>query len=187
MKKIILFFLLLLSANFTAIAQEKQNNEPESKSNSVAFLAKDGTLIQKDFYQIAAIKGVGCEVLIIKDLISNKKIGCLRLKTTYYSSYSTTYIGTLDADEIDACVQSLQYIKEKLIPSTPETYTEVEYKTRDGVKIGAYCEGGQNKWTVYVQTKSYTNRSEEFLDSSNIDKLINAMITAKQTITAKLQ
>lgn len=183
MKKV----LLLLSVLFFSISVFAQAKEdvPASKSTTIEFLNSQGSLIIKEFYDLPKVKGVECQVLIATDVVNGSKLGCLRLITTYSSSYSSdTYIGTLDYDELDACVKSLQYIKDTLIPSTPLVYTEVEYKTKDGVELGAYY--SKNKWKAYVYTKDYTSRSAEYLDASNIDAFISVMNQAKNLISEKM-
>ena len=182
MKKI-LFALVMLLIGGTAFAQEKQNATEESNSKTLEFMKKDGTLIQREFYPLGKVKGVECEVLVITDLISKKKIGCMRLKTSYSSSYSSdTYIGTLDYDEIDACIKSINYINTSVINSKPEMYTEVEYKTRDKVEVGAFYQENKSNWRAYVQTKSYTNRSMEFFAASELTELASKMTQAKAII-----
>lgn len=184
MKKL-LFLMLVLCFGLSSFAQEKAKDEiPESKSKAVEFLQADGTFLVKEFYDLQKIKGVECQVLIMHNVVSGSKMGCLRLETQYRSQYtSDNYIGTLDADELDACIQSLQYIKDTLLPSSPEVYTEAEYKTNDGVKFGAYYSKG--KWTAFVYTKGYTSRSAEFLGVDNIDSFIAVMQQAKLLIAEK--
>ncbi len=113
------------------------------------------------------------------NVLTGKKMGCLRLET---AGYDDTYIGTLDYEELDACIKSLNYIKDQLLPSTPEVYTEVEYKTLDNLKIGAYYE---KIWTAFVYTRGYTSRSAEFLDANTVASFIDVMKQAKTIIAEK--
>lgn len=183
MKKVILLLLLSISVSASSFAQAK-DEVPESKSKAVEFMTADGSFLVKEFYDLQKIKGVECQVLIMNNVVSGKKMGCLRLETQYRSQYSNdSYIGTLDSDELDACIQSLEYIKNTLLPSAPAVYTEAEYKTNDGVKFGAYYNKG--KWTAFVYTKSYTSRSAVFLDVENIDSFIAVMQQAKTMIEDK--
>lgn len=170
---------------FAPLAQERAKDEiPESKSKSVEFLKADGTFLLKEFYDLEKIKGVECQVLIMTNIVTGEKMGCLRLETHYKSQYtSDNYVGTLDSDELDACIQSLEYIKSTLLLSSPDVYTEAEYKTNDGVKFGAYFNKG--KWIAYVYTKGYTSRSAEFLGADNITSFISVMNQAKLLITEK--
>lgn len=190
MKKILFAVLFLFTLNVTSAQQE--NSKDESKSETLRFLKKDGTCFMKEFYDLGKVKGVECQVLIVTDVVEGSKIGCLRLITEYVSSVtSDTYIGTLDYSEIDACVKSLEYIK-STIQSQPSIYTEIEYKTNDGIEIGAYYneKGGLSAvkgWRAYVYTKSYTSRSAEYFDASNVDALIVILKNAKTVIAEKLK
>ncbi|WP_321479980.1 hypothetical protein [uncultured Bacteroides sp.] len=186
MKKLLLL-AMLFTISLTCYSQEKQSEKlPKTKSKSIEFMSKDGTFIEKQFYDLGKIKGLHCEVLIIIDVVNQKKVGCLRLETSYSSSYSSdTYIGTLDYDEIDACIKSLNYILNDILLSHPDTYTETEYKSRDGVKFGTFYTQKKDKWTAFVYTKGYTNKSAEFFDSSNINALVQVMENAKKMILEK--
>jgi len=188
MKKLLLL-TMLFTISLICYSQEKQSERlPETKSKSVEFMSKDGTFMKKQFYDLGKIKGLRCEVMIITDVVNQKKVGCLRLETSYSSSYtSDTYIGTLDYDEIDACVKSLNYILNDVLPSHPDTYTETQYKSRDGVKFGTYYTKKTDKWTAFVYTKDYNSRSAEFFDSSNITALIQVMEDAKKMILEKIK
>ena len=180
----VLVSLMLVAFSVLLYAQETPK-EPESQSKSVEFLSKNGSFILKEFYDLGKVKGVTCQVLIMTNIKDNTKMGCLRLETTYSSSYSTdSYIGTLDVDELDACIQSLEYISNNLLPSTPAVYTEAEYKTRDRVRLGAFYNERKSSWSAFVYT-TYSSRSCEFLDSSSITSLISVMERAKSLIKEK--
>ena len=180
MKKLVLI-LSILFLSFNGFAQAKEEI-PSSQSAAVEFLNTQGSLIVKEFYDLSKVKGTECQVLILSDIINNTKSGCLRLKTNYSSLSSDSNIGVLDYDELDACIKSLQYIKETLLPSIPLVHTEVEYKTKYGVVLGAYF--SKNKWEVYVCINGYTSRSAD-LDTDNIDSLISIMTQAKTLIAEK--
>ena len=124
MNKVILFLLLSIFVSASSFAQAQKDDVPESKSKAVEFMTADGSFLVKEFYDLQKIKGVECQVLIMNNIVSGKKMGCLRLETQYRSQYSSdSYIGTLDSDELDACIQSLEYIKNTLLPSAPKVYT----------------------------------------------------------------
>lgn len=181
MKKVLLFATLLL-IGCVAVAQEQEKSE----SKTVEFMQKDGTLLQRETYPMNSIKGLSaeCEVLVIKDVVSGSKMGCLRIETSYYigSGNSSTYIGTLDFDEIDACIQSLEYIINSVLPSTPEVYTEYRYRTRDGLEVGVYWSSGK-KWQAYVQTKQYNSRSMKSFDNALLPDFVAMLQNAKTSIT----
>lgn len=176
MKNLLLFIVLMLVCT-SSFSQEKKEEE-KSKSEVVEFLQKDGVLLEKNFFDIGKVSGVKFQTIVITDLISKKKVGALRIETSHYSSIGTdTYIGTLDFDEIDACLKSLEYIKTNILPTTPTVYTECEYKTKDGVKMGVFWSEGKKEaaWSLYIQTKSYTNRSNAFISNDKLDEIMDMM------------
>ena len=182
MKKIIVIVLALMSYPIVSLAQEETSapKEEKTKSEAVQFMEKDGTLMLKEFYPEVNIGGVTFQVATLKDVVSDTKIGCLRVSTMYYSKYSTdTYTGVLDYDEITACIQSLKYIK-SIVETTPGNYTECEFKSRDGVKLGAYYDS--NSWVLYVKPKSYNSRSTKSFKVSLLDQLISALENSQELI-----
>ena len=185
MKKVLLLIALMMP-----MVSNAQEQKEKSSSKTVEFLSKDGSFFKKEFYDQPTVGSsynkIDCEVLIITDMKSNEKRGCLRLKTHYpTSSGNDDYIGTLDPDELDACVMCLEKIQSDITPTEPSTYTEAEYKTRDGVQIGTYWNKKKNEWIIYVQTKSYSSRSMSTVDASNLSSLIKNLKDAKEMIVTK--
>lgn len=186
MKKVvfILITLFCLSAN----AQEKKQEEA-SKSKTVELLSKDGVLLKKDFYDIGKVAGVTFQNIVITDISTGTKTGALRIETSYYSSLGTdTYIGTLDYDELAGCIKSMTYIKDNVITTTPANYVECEYKTKDGVSLGAYLSTTKKEsvWKIYIQTKQYTSRSQHFMKSENISEIISLLNQSLENLKSHL-
>lgn len=188
MKKFItsILAIALLSVPTNVFAEDEVKDEV-SKSTTVEFLKRDGLLLLKEFYPEVNIGGVKFQVLILTDVVTGQKRGCLRLETKQISQYtSDTYIGTLDSDELAACIQSLNYIKNSLCMTIPKHYEECEYRSRDGVVIGAYYSERKSKWEVYVQTKSYTTRSMKTINIEDVYRVISTMENAQNTIKRAL-
>ena len=188
MKKIIFIVVLSIMSLTTTFAQEQQ--EKKSSSKTVEFMSKDGTFLKKEFYDLPSVGSsynkVDCQVLIITDLKNNEKRGCLRLTTYYSSSVSNDeYIGTLDPDELDACIMCFEKIISDITVTPAITYTEVEYKTRDGVQLGTFWSDKKSEWRTYVQTKSYSSRSMSSISNDNVTSLISNLKRAKEMISEK--
>lgn len=184
MKKIVLTLCVVC----IAIASFAQEHENKSESKALDFMSAGSALMKKEFYDLGAVKGVKCQVLIITNVLQNTKIGCLRLETSYVGNYtSDSYIGTLDYDEIEDCISSINYIKDNVLPNKPVTYAEIEYSTRDRIKVGAFYNNKKSSWTAYVYTKSYTSRSAEYFDSTSLSDLVAIMVQAKNMIAEKIQ
>ena len=118
MKKLFILLVLLCSV---AVSNAQEKETEKSQSKAVLFEQSIGSLIRKDFYNLPKIRGVETQVLILTDILTGTKIGCLRMETKYHSSYSSdTYVGTLDFEELDAAIKSLSYIKETISTCTVE-------------------------------------------------------------------
>ena len=179
MKK--LFFLLVLLCS-VAVSNAQEKETEKSQSNAVLFEQSIGSLIRKDFYNLPKVRGVENQVLILTDILTGKKIGCLRIETKPFSSSNETYVGRLDFDELDAAIKSLSYIKETVLPTTPDVYSEIVFQSKDDVKLGTYFNEKTKKWVVFIYTKSYTSRSATFCDETELSEMIEIMKTAKDKI-----
>lgn len=82
MKKILTLLCLSCCLYTNVTAQTAKAQVPESKSKTVEFLDRNGQFLLKDFYDLDPIQGVKNQVLVITDILSNKKIGCLRITTS---------------------------------------------------------------------------------------------------------
>ena len=183
MKKFLTFVFALALLSVPAVSFADEPKEEVSQSSTVEFMKQDGTLMLKEFYPEVNIGGVKFQVLILSDVVTGKKVGCLRLETKYVSQYtSDTYIATLDYDELSACIQSLNYIKNTLSATTPAHYQECEYRSRDRAVLGAYYSNRKAKWEVYVQTKSHTTRSMKVINMNDLPTVISTLEDAQSTI-----
>lgn len=77
-------------------------------------------------------------------------------------------------------------MSETIITQTPNTYTECEYKSRDGVSITVFSTSDNTKWQIAIQTKSYTNRSTSYLKISSLPEIINYLKNGQQLLKEKL-
>lgn len=192
MKKILLLVFLFISliagAQKSPIAQG-QSITKESKSKAVQFMDRDGSILKKVFHNLGKVKGIECQVIIITDLKNNEKIGCLKLGTkSFFAGLSSNYNGILDSDELAAAIQSLEYIKDEVLPNKPSTYTEVLYISRDNVKLGAYTDvnefsnGKLYNWKVFVKPDYYDDSFEDF-NKKHIETFIEYLKKAQSIIS----
>lgn len=82
----------------------------------------------------------------------------------------------------------MTYIKENIFNTTPDNYVECEYRTKDGVTLGAYLKTSkkEKEWSIFIQTKSYTSRSQEFLKAEKIDEIISLLNKSAENLKAHL-
>ena len=144
MKYIIVTILLSLVVNVTAA----QAHRAAELSNTEAFLAKAGTLLQKETLTVGKIKKVEVQVLHLTDLISSESISAIRLIYDTGSSYSRFSIAVLDADEISNLGSSFSIIEEKVSNTVPDHNTEIVFSSRGGFQAG--CVWSKQKWRTYI-------------------------------------
>ena len=181
MKKLFILLVLLCSV---AVSNAQEKETEKSQSKAILFEQGIGSLIKKDFYDLPKVCGVENQVLILTDILTGTKIGCLRMETKPFSSSNETYVGTLDFEELDAVIKSISYIKETILPTTPDVYTEIAFKSKDGVQLGTYFNEKTKKWVVFIftNTASYISRSAKYLDETELSEMIEIMKTAKSKI-----
>ena len=179
MKKLFILLVLLCSV---AVSNAQEKETEKSQSKAVLFEESIGSLIKKDFYNLSKVRGVENQVLILTDILTGEKMGCLRMKPKQYSSSNEPCVGTLDFEELDAAIKSLSYIKENILPTTPDVYSEIVFKSKDGVQLGTYFNEKTKKWVVFIYTNSYTSRSAAYCDETELSEMIEIMKTAKSKI-----
>jgi hypothetical protein len=175
MKKILLLtFLAAISLNSFAQSTTKEKDQ----SNAEIFSAKSGTLMQKEFLALSNIKNCKIEVLHFTDLITSSKQSGLKFSMDVVSSYSTdTKTAMLDADEIDGLMKSIKLIQEKVLITTPATYTEVNYRSRSGFEAGCFTSKGS--WSCYLKLEKYDSKSYVWINTEDLANLYSILEQAK--------
>ena len=105
MKKL---FILLVFLCSVAVSNAQEKEAEKSQSKAVLFEKSIGSLIRKDFYNLPKVSGVENNVLILTDIFTGTKIGCLRM--VYYYNDFDYCDGYIDFEELDAAIKSLSYI-----------------------------------------------------------------------------
>lgn len=150
----------------------------KEQSNIEKFSAKSGTLIEKKFVDVGTMKSAKLQVLTLTDLISNAKVSGVRFEKETATRYSTdTKTAFLDQDEIDGLIKSINLIKTKVLPTTPESYTEVVFSSRSGFSAGCYYDSG--KWTAFIKLERLDKDSYVYMQAEDFDALAALLQQAK--------
>jgi len=184
MKNFLLVFTTFFLTNIAFAQIEQLVKNGEEKSGALLFSERAGSLIVSSYYSLGSVGKLGMlykpvvfEVILFEDVISNEKEACMRLTVT---SENTLYYGYLDADEIDACIKSIKFIRENTLLSKPRIETKCEYKSRAGVRFGARYQS--SNWRIYIQSNVLNNSIVRFDDINEILSLENVFIKAKGKI-----
>lgn len=94
------------------------------------------------------------------------------------TSYSTdTKSAMLDADEIDGLMKSIKLIQEKVLVTTPATYTEVNYRSRSGFEAGCFTSKGS--WSCYLKLEKFDGKSYVWINTEDLANLYSILEQAK--------
>lgn len=181
--KIKLLLLLLLAVPAFSQTAANQDEKPK-RSKLEEFSSRSGQLIQRKFVDIGTFKGVKVRILTLTDVLSGKAVSGVRFeKASYIGSSSRTAICFLDQDEVDAAIKALRYIKNDVLSSTPETYTEYQFSSRSDFEVG--CFSRDKNWTGYIRVSRYTDDFVSF-NIAEFDGLLKLIDEAKTKLpTAK--
>lgn len=173
MKRIFLLSFFLYSHIGTAFSQNESETK-KSQSKLEAFTGKSGTLIKKEFTDIGAVKNCHVQVLKVTDLISGESFSGVKLEVPATYEDKTTL---LDSDELSGLLNSLNLIKDKILNTTPEIYTEIVYKSRGGFQAG--CFRSKNDWSLFLKIDQYDDKSYILCKSEDLDRLVSILSNAK--------
>jgi len=175
MKKVVIVILFLTI--HLAIGQKIENI-----SNAELFSSQAGTLIEKEFIDIGNVGKTKIQILKITDMISGKSIRSLRIEHKIKAGYSTeTKIASLDSDEIEGLIKSINIIKENIFGSIANNYTEITFQSRSGFKAGCFW-NIKNEWTIYLQIKKNDRESMVFLKKEKFNDFLNLLELAKNKV-----
>jgi hypothetical protein len=179
MKKVILI-LIIIAPFYSACSQTvKPDTDPkEQKSKAELFSNKSGSLIQKQFMDVGFLGGCLIQIAQFTDLIGGETTKAVRFEYAYSGTYSSdTKIGMLDIDEVDALIKSLNIIKDKIIPTTPKAYTEIQYRSRGGFQAG--CFYSKKEWSTFLKLERFDEKSYVFMKDGDIIQLLSILNDAK--------
>ncbi len=179
MKQISTLLLCLVTYVVTGQAEEKPK-EPQY-SNTERFSIQSGKLIQKEYSFVSEVKKCTIQILTVKNLITGDSMKAVNLEYMYRGQYtSDTKSATLDSDELDALIESLKVVTEKIKEPVPSTVVEITFTSRSGFKAG--CFNLRGKWLVYVRLEQFDTNSVVYMDEEDLGWLVRILGRAKERL-----
>ncbi|MCQ2227154.1 MAG: hypothetical protein MJZ01_04485 [Bacteroidales bacterium] len=178
MAKILFVISLLIAFSSSLFAQEK------SGSKAVEFMSCRDNLLIKEYHNLVGPSDMDFQVLIVTNHDTGKKLGCMKIEK---SNGSETFSGTIDYEEIDACIKSIDYVKTTIMTAAPKVYSEASFRTLDGVSFSAFYVEKNKKWSAGFNIVENNYRSGITLDLATLETLKNAFVVAKSKIEELLK
>jgi hypothetical protein len=190
MKKTLAFVVLFLCVELQLWGQispasaqlDSVNLVAEKSSSKIAKIMSTIDFYKTEYYLSRKIEDVKWNVLIITDLYSGNKHGCIRIDLKPTDNIFRTYYQYIDLDEIDICVQSLSKMIGTISESTPKIKTELLFKTSD---IEFMARDEFEVWKLYI--RPWHHYTEAKMNPRAISDIIKYMTQAKDLIESKIQ
>jgi hypothetical protein len=184
MKKFILVAVFLCCFQYT-FSQVKKEIPEAPKSKLESFSENSGTMLKKEFFDVAIVKGVQFEVLKLTDMSNNSVEAGLRISATLGSgSYLSSYVAFLDKDEIDGFEKAIDYMLTNVSTSSvPVNNIEYRYMSRSGFSATVYNGSGtwssKKTWRLNLRLEKYISASNAYLTAEELPKIKEAIAAAK--------
>lgn len=150
--------------------------QERQRGNADSFSRKSGTLMSKQFIPIGEVKSLKIQVVLYKDLINENREQAIRFEYDYYDSYldqTENKLGSLDKDELEGLIKSINMMRTVVFSSFPEYYTEVSFVSRTGFKAGCYSM--PRDWKFYLQLDQFDDRSYVWLNKEDSATILNLL------------
>jgi hypothetical protein len=166
------------------IAKSDPSREADSRSNYEVFAAAEGILRVTERYEIAPppVKYGAAKFTLIRSRNTQANIISAALQIGFKDAKGLEGSSFLDGDEIKSVDTALRYIstnRERIIRAA-KTYTEVDYSSRGGFRMGLYvmASGGQ------VGEFMVVGRRTAFLHSlGDLSKAIDEVLLKIETLS----
>ncbi len=119
---------------------------PAQRSKYEEFAAADGVLRLTEFHQLPAPRSFygKTEIELVRSVDTRTNVASAAVKVAFEDADELSYVSFLDEDELGSIRAGLALLcanRGRLIAGA-RTYTEVDYRTRAGFRVGMYCTPG---------------------------------------------
>ena len=147
-----------------------------SESRLVALMDTCGQMLKIEMHKRESFRGYDFNTLVISEVNGTKRWIGLCVENSM-NEPTDPHFAVIDDDEIEPLLQSLCYMRDSLLETTPSATTQATFTTRDRLKIGIYCKANRKKWNIYMQK---AHRPAESLNEEHLAKIISALEETKE-------
>jgi hypothetical protein len=123
----------------------------------------------------------GIKVVCNGDKKSNRaNIGSLFTKADYAKNLS--FVNTIDVDEVDHFIESIEYAKKALSNNEIGFRTEFSYFSRTGIRMGIYYDKSMRTWWAYFWLYPEEVNSIYVMQYSNVNAVLEGFKVAKKKL-----
>lgn len=175
MKKFIIIAFFLIS--ISTFAQE-MSKPSEYRSKVSEFQEKKGLLYKKVSGESAYSSKGMYTVRLTPFILTDIRSGSSQPFVEIWFNSDSGYTSHIDGDEINSCIEAIDYILSNEMSTSPSNEMEIGIVTREGVGLGAVYVSG--KWYAYVRQLRYGTNPEIRLDAAQLRTI---MYVLKNSLT----
>lgn len=152
------------------------------RENFIDRLAKrPGVILRKDMTDIGELKNLKLQMVVVTNLEDDQQFKFVRFVYQYKDLNSpdakAVYVDISGMDELTRGFNNLQ---SKVFSKTAASYSEVSFKTRDGITGG--CIWSKGGWAPYLKLSETDNESYIILEKDDFNKLMSLLDLSRSKI-----
>lgn len=192
MRKILITVALLTCCIF-ASAQVADSSSIVLGSRTSALTAKSGTLIRMECLTSESMSSMSeyleIEACVVTDVMSGHAERAVLFSSGKSGAYPT-YRSAVDADEVPALLEALDYMIKAIGEKESSPYARLSFLSRDGLSIGTEwkltdARRGSGSRYVYVRHLRYAGKpSVTFTDTKRLSQIRDAVAKASEALAA---
>ena len=168
---IIILLLLLCVVLLCSWALDKEQSHIEQ------FLKRTGVLIEKTFVDIGTMKMTDAILTVQVVTFEHKYYKIQGVKLTKNKCVADEYFAFLDTDEVYGLIETIKFLQNKTLLSTPRCCAESIFTSRGGFQVG--CDWNCNRWQIFFRMTPFNSRSTE--SENSLSKLL-ALLSKAQVL-----
>ena len=171
-------FVLCLTLAFAASCANAQSlPQPLPLTTDLEdFASRYGVVIQREFTRIGDFANLRVDVVKESDLLAKNSMHGVRISGNVGQG-ATRETAFIDADEMDGLLKAIDVLRTSAFSTTPENFTDIVYRTRGGLAIGAVY--ANRRWTAYLTLDRSDPRTSIGVEASDIDSLRGLLAKAR--------
>lgn len=181
MRSVLFLLVAILSSNIS-FAQPDQNAGPMRGSLLDRISSNPGTILKKEISDIGQLKTLKVQLVKAVNIVNkDQQFTLVRLAYGTADAYSPLVkAADMDIAAIDELGRKFDQIRASM-PATPAgSYSEITFKTRDGLTGGYYSTKGA--WAPFLRLSDNDPESYILFEKEDQDKLMSLLDLCKQKL-----
>ena len=173
---------LLLAIILSAISVAHSQVIPPviDETNLEQFSSRPGTVIQRELTRLGDVGGLRVDLVKASDLMEKSSMTGIRISRFAPNGSREENTVFIDADEVGPLLHAIDVIKATAFATTPENFTDLVYRTRGGMALGALY--ANRRWIGFLRMDRFDPRNAMSIEESDFESLKTLLTKAREVI-----